>query len=408
MTRFSKAARELVTFQSGPVRIKPKLKTTLLCGHIYPGSPAQHAGLEHGDILLTVNDKPAAGLGTLTQSWPLNDENVFRFLHRDSSEITVSTRLHEIGIRYERGTPAIEANFDVKKHQVEDLFALWERREWALLKKLCAEQLHHLNGTAWLMRKVSKPTLADSPAALLYGVALWETGEQRAGRKFVEDFESQYLANQTANVKALSLHYQAKMAHLAEETRKARDLNRQACRNFRFASCVEWHRTQFREEAPLTAVADSTEIRFPDLGLKALDGKSPLILSDFVAGTEPGRLNVIICLGEDRGNGPTNELLGTLRRNRALIECAFSPVLVVTESPQRPDGCDHWFTEEDEMVQSGFPLRLTLDDGSLASQVAMKASPELFLVDQRGKIVYRGPWIGHHLWAALGPVQSKI
>lgn len=408
MTRFSQAAKALSSFTNGPHRKKTKDKDTMLCAQIFAASPAQHAGLEKGDILLSVNGKSAAALGSVTAFWPLEEEYVFRFLHKGTDEICLTARINEIGIRYERATPAIEAHFEVKKHQFEDLIVLWQRREWSLLRRLCAEQLHQLNGTAWLTRKVTKPTLADSPAALLYGIALWESGEQRAGRKFMEDFEHKYLAHWTADIQALSFFYQAKIAHSNGDTEKARGLNRMGCRQHRWSPALEWHRTEFREEPPQTAVADSTQTRFPDLGLKPLDERAPLLLSDFMHGTEPGRLIVFVCLGGYRGNGPTNELLGSLRRNRALLEFAFSPVVLITQNVKRPEDRDWWFVEEDKMRQENFPLRVMLDDGSVAAEVGLKASPEVFLVDRRGKIVYRGPWVGHHLWASLRQVQSKI
>ena len=392
----------LFSFKKGRSGRKVRPKDSLICAEIYPHSPAERAGLKVGDHLGIVNKGPASLLGAVTSFWPVEDSYSYRFIDQNGDEILVESSLSELGIRYEKTTPAIDDTYDARRHIYEDLILLWERQEWSLLKELAAEQMHFFNQTGWLQRKLSAPKCCESPATLLYGLALIELGKMEKGESFVEQFVSEHLHKWTSDIHALFEHHQAKKMVSRGEIDAARELSRETHRLHRFKSTVAWHRATFNEEPPRLFSDDSQVTHFPGVALRPLDGKSPLALPDFAAGTEPGKWNVFICLASYRGNGPYNELMGTFGRNRELLTTLFSPPIVITEEEERRADRPHWYAEEDHLAESSVPFRVMLDQNDLALQLGTESTPDVFVVDRDLKILYRGPMDNHNLWKAVG------
>ena len=189
---------------------------------------------------------------------------------------------------------------------------------------------------------------------------------------------------------------------------EARELSRQAHRWYRCEATVAWHREFFKEEPPSNTSEESSVSYFPSVAVAPLDDKPPLALGDFAAGTEPGKWNLFVCLGSNRGNEAYNDLMATVRRNQDLFRGLFSSVIVITEESERRDDQAEYYVEEGELAKTSLPFRVTLDRHGLYEQLGVQESPEAFLLDRDLKILYRGPITGRHLWRAIDLARKRV
>ena len=192
------------------VHSKPpkRLKNTLTVDTLSKNSLADVAGLEAGDILLTVNNQPSDSID-LTQASIDHDSIHYTFFRPGKNiAINLKTNAAPLGVKFVKSDETVldeySSNSDMADHK--DLYPIWNNVNSKLLKEITLKEISPFIMSA--LSLINK--LYYSPEYLFYGAALYDMGNREAGMKIIKRFEFCQPETHTQEQDAVVKYYYAK------------------------------------------------------------------------------------------------------------------------------------------------------------------------------------------------------
>lgn len=373
----------------------PRPAQCLIVTKLAPRSLAAHAGVAVKDFLVSLDGVPAVEVGPRTFVSRASERR-WTFYSRGRHElIELRATGIEPGVELELTIDAVKQLYDPKKSSATELEALWAAREWTALQERAGRTVAAFPGDR------------DRPALLFLGAALYEQGRRPEGLALVNEYVEHFASHWTMNFTGIGYYYQALGFMEGGEKERATSLLYTAFeynRCPRLAEAVEKHTG---ERLPLEESV-WTDRTFPiAYDLPRLDAREERVrLQDALAGLGPRECLIVCLLASYRGNGPYNEFMLRYHNFATWFGGYLKGLHVITMEAERPKERPYYFRAEDAIRDSGLPLELLLEDGSLALALELTKSPCIVLLDGSRRIRYEGELSSVDLWNALAALGA--
>jgi hypothetical protein len=384
----------------------PDLTEALRVDAVATPSPASDAGIEVGDVLLSVDDRPAQGLSLveLTQRSDRQRHDFYRVASGTGLRIQASGI--PLGVRCARTNEAVVARARRKLVDDTDLLALWLRYADDALEEVTrpwsARPPSRLRGILSMLLPI--PFSPYASAWLFKGVALYERGEHEAGLQVLHAFREEWAPRHMPTFGALPYYYDAQELRRAGRTEEALD-----------AFLESYH----AHPHPRTALAirqlggDVPDTRDPHLGRPfPIDYALPLLeqpaetrrLSRALAELRPGQIHLVTLLGGYRENLPYDELM----QSYVGIMTHFADVVPSMHVIAGDYSPGPWRAGERAASERKLPFEILHDPRSeLAEHVYLPGSPHCMALDASGNVRWTGrPLCGVEIWSMLSAAAA--
>lgn len=403
--RIAELVRNAFRTQVEPFRGSLNLEQAMQIEELAPGSPAETLGLARGDLLLTLDGRPAAALDWSGATPESSRQPIYRFHRPGSQEIrVVRSSGVPLGLSLARTTAAIVACYRRPEPDFHDLHVLWKRGEWEALGQIA--RAHWSRRPApWWRRKLSSlislgPDLPEELEYLYWAALHHETGACDVGAKMIGNYLQRYVQNHTSNHAGVAYYYRA-----AELLRQGRTQDAAVA----FAELWEWSELERAGQAATKLGVSLPEKdpgwvgrRFPidyDLALKEARSESGR-LSRTLAELGDGQVHLACLLGGYRSNGPYDSFMRRLRGYHAHVGAVLTSIHVIVESetPHR------WGEGEEAALRAGLPITILWDgDGVCTRALDVRFSPAIVALDRHARILYSDSMGDDvELWKLLG------
>lgn len=366
-------------------------------------SPAGHAGLAKGDLVVSVDGRPAAEVDPDVAA-AFVSERRWEVVTRDGERVALATTACDPGVALRPTPEAIARTFEPTlvptggRDPWTDLQHLWEGGAWDTLATLAD-------------RALAVPATGHTPAVLFRGAALWERGRREEGLAAVREFHDKHARGWTMNFGGIARFYLGRAAlEGGDRDGGARALEEalEWCRCARIADEVE--RVTGRRlpaEEPLLWVGRP----FPcDYDLPVAEGEGAGTTSSLrtvLAALPPGGLHAIVMLGSYRANGPYSDLMKRWRTHASAFGGLLPALHAITSNPDREGHRPQWLRGEEAARDAGAPFALLFDaDDVVGRAVDARGSPYALLVDAKGTVQGEGWLDGACVWDAFARAQG--
>lgn len=377
-----------------PVPDTPDLSRCQVLDRVAATSPAGHAGLARGDLVVSVDGRPAAEVDSDVAAGFVAQRR-WVVVTADGDRVALATTAADPGVALRPTPEAIARTFALTgaRDPWTDLQHLWEAGAWEPLATLAE-------------RALAVPGAGHTPALLFRGAALWERGQRDEGLVLAREFLEKHARGWTMNFGGIARFYLARAALAAGDTEGgARDLEAalEACRCARIAD--EVLRVTGRR-LPAVEPLLWTGRPFPyDYDLPVADGEgvgTTASLRKVLAGLPPGGLLTLVMLGSYRANGPYSDLMRRWRTHAIALGSHLPALHVITSNPDREGHRPQWLRGEEAARDAGAPFALLFDtDDAVGKAVDAPGSPYALLVDAKGVVQGEGWLDGACVWDAL-------
>ena len=388
-------ASQILNVRRSPTRTAPPLARCLRVKAVAAVSPAAHAGIGPGDLLVSLNGQSAGVLDPELFRLRAAERSYVFFRPSSHEKVEVTATRIDPGLELQRTPESVIASYKPETFDVEPLVTLWEAGAWDALEKL--------SGLALQARKGDR----NSPALVFLGAARYELGRRDEGFALVQEYVQKYVRNWTTGFRAVAGSVVAKRCEAEGDRAKAITILLQAFDDGpydRIADAIE--ALGVPRPKPKTMIAGR---QFPgDYELPTLVGaQRTLTLSEALLAMRAGQLFLVCLLDGYRGNGPYNDFMHRYQDFVPTFESWLTGLHVVTEIAERPPDRDYYFRYEDEAIAKKLPLEILLDhDGAQTSSVRPLGSPFVMALDKDAVVRAEGEMSGIDLWRALGAANS--
>ncbi len=390
------AQRQIRALQRTPGAPMPRPAQCQLVTKLAAYGVAAQAGVAQKDLLALVDGLPAARASSrlyLTKA----ERRSYTFYSRPRHErIELACTGIEIGVLLELTTSAVSATYKPQNDDPTAQEILWAGRDWEVLERLTAATL--LGGKE-----------RSSPALLLHGAALFETGRVQPGIAEVREYMSQHADKWTMNFAGIGFYYLALEAKRTPAGTDAATLFQQAWQyndSERMAALIE-KATGTRPRKPPSAWLQR---RFPvEYEYRAFDVPSPRLVSlcGSLEAMSNDQLLAVCLLATYRSNGPYADFLLRWRNYATHFHGYFAGLHVLTTSTERYPGREYHYEREAEVRALGLPFHLLHEsDEAVIATVLPPGSPSIFLLDRTGTVVYQGELDSVEVWDVLASVSA--
>ncbi len=397
-------ARQIEELRRSPSPAPPDPGACLRVSRVASPSPAAHAGIGRGDLLVEIDGKPASSVTADPESH-MASARAYRFhLPAKGEEVSLRTTGIALGATLRPTTQAIVARCRRRMAEPENLALLWEAGEFASLEALAADTLRRRRRPlVSLVRLVVRVPANDTPAYLLWGAALYELGRREEAARVFDEYDELYAGNWTTNYMAVSAYYRARQALDSGNRDLALERLEQAHAQHDFDRIADLAEqlSGVRPERPSVWRGRPFPLRYelPILG----DGARRASLEAALASMGAGQILLVCLLATYRGNGPYNVFVARYRHAAVHLREHLHGLHVITMRPDRSARSPHYYAEEDRAVADGLPLVVLHDiDGAVTEVVDPEGSPWIFALDRTGAIVHDEIDDATDLWDALG------
>jgi hypothetical protein len=376
---------------------------------VAPTSIAAKAGVKVGDLLVRIEDMPATRVD-LDSMLATDDHYDYTFYSPSSaSSLRLRASGAPIGMNLTPSTETIKEQFRTEPGDWGDLLTLWYRGAWDALERAAAPFVPRgvLGGLRGLFGKAPK---RNTPALVMLGATLCETGRQKEGVKLIREYQDNYVRDWTMDFAGLASYYLGREAWELGDQDTALQLFEEACAdNYcdRIADGIE----ELTGERPVAADESSLEGQeFPlDYDLPDDRGKRRISLASSLSAMNDRQLLVVCLLGDYRTNGPYFGLMRSYHRWAVHFPAHFAPMHVITENAKlgssHSEAIEHWLGAEKAARQAGIPLFVLDDaDGLVGGAIDPPGSPHALIVDRHGKVLFGGIFDEVDMWNCFAKV----
>ncbi|MFC1462783.1 tetratricopeptide repeat protein [Verrucomicrobiota bacterium] len=356
-----------------------------------PLSIAGGVGVRAGDLLLSVDTRPAASV-ELEKQLDRNAQHTYVFFSPATGETTtLESTGGPLGAKLSPGDAALLARIESGDGEVEELDAVWERGDWALLER--ASELH-LPSLLFLKKR-------NSPALVLLGAAKCEQDGFDEGIKLVHEYAEKYEKFHTMQYHAIGRYYLGVEALHTGDQQKAVALLNEAIRYWPVDRIADDIEALTGTRPPQRKAREGT--RFPiDYNLPRLEGHGFDSLPMALGGMADDQLLVLCLLPAYRANGPYSEFMRTYTWLAAHFREQLAPLHVVTTETDRSACREWWFEGEDLALSTRIPFKLLHDcDMAVTDAIRPTGSPLIMVLDSAGTILKEEDFDGTILWELL-------
>jgi hypothetical protein len=372
----------------------PRPAECMIVAKLAPRSLAAHVGVGVKDLLVSLDGQPAASLAPQTSALRA-PEHRWVFYSRPRHElIELQATGIEPGVELRHTTDGIKERYQPAKSSPSDLEALWEARDWAALENLSAATLAAYGRDR------------DTPALVLLGAALLETGRRAEGAKLVDEYVASYAPHWTMNFAGIGFYYQA----LGRLERGERDsglaLLHKAFEHDRcprLADALEKHAGTRPPLEDRRWLGRDFPVRYRLPRLAAPDQR--VDLDPALAALGESEVFAVCLLASYRGNGPYDDFMRRYHNYATWFPRFLRGLHVLTMEAERYPDRPHYFRGEDEVRAGGLPLELLLEDGSVTAAVRQTSSPFVVLLDRQGRVRCEGELESIDLWNTLASMS---
>jgi len=387
-------ASQVLNVRRSPTRTAPPLARCHRVKTVAPISPAAHAGIVPGDLLVSMNGQSASVLDPELYRLRATERSYVFFSPNTHEKVELTATRVDLGMELQRTAEAVVAGYKPESFDVEPLMTVWEAGAWEALEKLA--------GLALQARKDR-----NSPALVFLGAARYELGRRSEGHGLVQEFIQKYMRNWTIGYRAVAGYVVGQDCLASGDRARALTILTEAFDDGPYDRIANAIATLgVPRPTPKTTIAGQ---QFPGhYELPTLVGPNrTLTLSEALLPMRPGQLFLLCLLDGYRGNGPYNDFMQRYQIFCSSFKDWLVGLHVVTEIAARPPDRDYYFRYEDEAFAKKLPLEVLLDKGGAQTRVIQPTgSPFVMAIDKDVVVHAEGEMSGIDLWKALGAANN--
>lgn len=356
--------------------------------HVFSGSPAEKLGIQPGDCLIKVNNRPASDVDI--DDLPLSESVIHYQMYRRSEEkdIRIKAPNLPLGVKIENTCETMLKRAKNQELEYEELYQLWERKEWKSLLKVCLREQGFDSFIFGRLHKLFKEKEL-SPVLLMHGIALYEMGEVSEAIELIEDYYENAMNSWTTEWHALTFYYLG-LYELANSNRDNafRLLHASAhyCRCYHLSLRLNDLGIKTESKTPWT------DHPFPiNFELQTFDKSLTVNLSETLDKMDDEKLLYVFVMPSYRANGPYGMHLEVYNKILKSFPERTSQLYVITDTPTPSERMEWVMKKEERLVAEGMDLIILNDEHSIVSeQLKQSTTPNFYIINKKGDVINSG------------------
>ncbi|MBU2706884.1 hypothetical protein KCM76_12895 [Zooshikella marina] len=379
---------------------------------IASNSPACQLNLQPGDLIWQVNHQPASEVDLLEESYQSSHIHYWLYSRQSNATMEISAPSTPLGFHCEKTSTAIVNHWQQGLFDWQDLFILWNRREWDNLLLCCDYYYRPLVIRSFL--RWLKMEQRFNATHLFRGAALFEKEQLAKGVRLIDQYVKHCIniySSAFMSVASLYLAFWSKQCGHWQDwlkwlqcadffsqgkiTRIMQTVTMEA--RIEPIAVVRWLNRPFPVSFNLPVNANLPNQALPKLNLE---------LHALLQQMEHHQLLPVCLLASKRPNPTYNTLMKCYRTLYKHWGKALHPLIVITTyNDLQPPNQNQ--TYEQLCFKENIPIIFLADKHNhVASHLQLSHTPAFFLINHEGTVCFEGTQISpYDFWQTLSQIH---
>jgi hypothetical protein len=371
---------------------------------IIPGSPAEALGIMPGDLLGTINGRPALDIDLLELN--LKKESIYYFIYNEERHESkyIEAGYYPLGIETEDSTQLIFSRVFSGEQSLSDLALLWERQEWKWLLQAC---LSYQMLESFFSRFIrwSRKLDFNGPVILMHGVVLYELGKKQKGYALIKRYHDEMMRRWTIDWHAITYYYMGLNARATGNEEEALDCfykSEEFCSNARLQELLG---VQGIKEQPKNRWGMQ---RFPVMfELKDTHSEQVVCFRDVLENMDHTQMVIVCVMPSYRSNSPYNEKMKVFENLHTLFDSIIAGMLVITDTLEADDWNLERMENEQSLLEQGKPVYVLEDiEREVIDVFDQNSTPNFYVVNKSGIIIDSMDFELEQIWSYIDSLNK--